>query len=325
MGYALGQAIREQMDRDAAESAARKKAEAERKEQLRLQLEAERQRQAEASKQRLLVSMKGADTTPSLSLDNMKVLSLKDPVLQDPEHLAAGRKIVDCKAANELQERMSKGLNTQYEALQKTLDQLKVSEHRWRQLTEEERNVLIKGTLKTGAQIAKLDPRFRQEFEELKGLTPEKKKQLLAYLARADTWQQRLEKAPKAYKAGYKFGREELANVGNEIEITGMELWTLLTESGIADEGAKEIVAWAFGPQWKIMYTALKGVADEAAITYEQTNTEEEMARARDNLNALHWQVSRANEAIDNAKADIAEYCSAKSTAVTTGQPLNLK
>jgi hypothetical protein len=297
VGFALGQAIRQQGEAD--EAAREAQAEHDKQEFAKWQL-ADEQRK-EASRARLLSSMKGLNP-------HATVVSLKDPGLADAEHPARGHRIVDCEHARTVIDRMSAGLGVQRDALDRTWNELQSAWTDHKAITEEQRTFVLDKAYDAAMDVISDFEMVSAGLRNLQaaGVSFETRQQLLDALATFHTAQERLIAGKKAFLAGKSFG-EDLPNIADGIRANAEKVRALLDNSGVLGKLGQNATKYAFGPSWAAAYKASLLACDFGVLTAKAYYNDKEIAEIKAAYDTLTSQLHAAEDKILEARRDLQE------------------
>jgi hypothetical protein len=287
----------------------------------------ERERQAEATKQRLLSELKGLDAPPQLTLmgidsnHDLQLMTGDTPLLLnqgDPEHIARGKRYVDCDSTRKTYEMMSAGLPTQRDWMERTKTQLESATKERKEISKDQEEFLIKNTYDTARELMGRMDIVRNRIRTMKvdGMSLERRRE---WLETMNSWNEnydRIDAGTQSLMAGKDFGKE-FPVVGKDVKTAALKFSKMLDESGIADEGAMEL-AKLLGPTGVIAYTATKFTLDAGFLGWTTYVNETELAQAQATYDTLRYQYDQAQEKVNNAKADLDEFCAGQTQ--TDGQ-----
>ena len=230
----------------------------------------------------------------------------------NPEHIARGQRYVDCDSARKLYEQMSVGLPVQRDWLDRTKTQLESATHERKAISKEQEEFLIKSTYDNArALMWKMDIlQARIRKMKMDGIPLVQRKVWEKTMKKYSDTYDRLDKGVKSFEAGGNFGNS-FHVAGKDARDIASELGMLLDKSGIGDEGIKEL-AHLLPPAYEIGFIAGKLFIDAGFLDWKNNVNEAELARAQATYDTLKFHYDQAQEKVDNAKSDLAQFCNGK-------------
>ncbi|MFA6237761.1 MAG: hypothetical protein WC635_10575 [Bacteriovorax sp.] len=266
----------------------------------------------ELSKQRLLGGLKGTESSlGGLQLKTDTVGSLKLKGEGDPEHLAKGRRVVDCQHTRELHDKLSNGLPAQRDMLKKYREQIDMSKKERAAISDDARTLAIKTAYDEARGIAKSLSAIRSRMKSMKlnGMSKAKRAAWMNALNASDSFYDHLDKLPTAATAGVKFG-EDLPSIGKGLQERALRLNNLLVESGIAEQAGEELAKYGFGPVGALSFRVFKFGIESSYTMGKHLLNEEEIANAKVTYDNLEASYKRNEDFVNSVKSDLADFCS---------------
>ncbi|TXH04309.1 MAG: hypothetical protein E6R07_08370 [Nevskiaceae bacterium] len=236
--------------------------------------------------------------------------SLKDSRLADPEHPAAGARVVDCGATQQLYNRMSQGLVAQTEALRRTHTQILAARSERRKLDEEQRHTAISSAFDTASELASNLEQLKMLIDAAKIAATSKEglEKLQQAQKRLDSVRQQITDGKNLLASG-KFGSESLRQIIGDLKGTAADFYALLDGPAALEKSGKKLAAVAFGPAGAAAFEgATHGIEWGYQISKEGLN-DADLANAESTYDALRYQMSAALEKMQDASDDLKEYC----------------
>lgn len=262
------------------------------------------------------------------------------PRAGDPEHLAAGQRYVDCNATRKAYLQLKSGMATQSDWLMRAKARLDDQSRERRKLDQEQKVFMVKTLFELTKDLSLDMGMVKQELEagRLAQLSPERQEQVHKALETLSTSYDAINKWKEAYAAGHEFGEKmqegqsdgaqregverllseqdrgqglaHLAQLSRNLLDSTLAAEKLLVDSGLAEEGGKELAKDTFGPLGTLAFTAAKiGVIDVPEAAYNDYLTTSELNEAYLHYDELKHIYDDLQERIANDHADLVQYC----------------
>jgi hypothetical protein len=199
----------------------------------------------------------------------------------DPEHLARGGRVVDCKHTRQVYQRMEAGLPRQRAMLKKYGNQIAANKAQRAAISEEARELAIKTAYDEARNLAKSMSVVRARLGRMKmeGVSPEKRMEWMRSLKDWDEFYEQIDHLPTAYTAGAQYGTD-LPSINLKFKAEAARFQKMIVESDIASQAGENLAEYGFGPT--------------GALAYDH----------------LQYEYRQSEDTVRNDRADLAEFCS---------------
>jgi len=275
--------------------------------------------------------LKGLDSPAPLPTDPAPVLALNQTVALiprngDPEHLAKGQRIVDCKATRQFYDRLAKGMPVQREWLEHMQEQLFEARRERHEQREETSKMLREDTIDTLKDLMWQSDVLRAELNGLNqtGMSLDKRKALAHAVREVSEIYDGAVLGKKTVEAGEPYAEALIGskpetygdyNTGKLIaKPTSLEdktkaLLKFLSDSGLLEEEGKNL-SEHLGPEAVMLFTIAKLDIDVWSNAYGEHITDTQLEDIKRNESTLREQIDQIDGRLQEASQDLNQYCS---------------
>ena len=263
-----------------------------------------------------------ADSTPVIALGQTVALI---PRSGDPEHLAPGERVVDCKATRQFYVHLAKGMPMQRDWLDKLQEQLADAHKERREQYEQTREMIKEDTIGTLKDLMWQSDVLRAELNGLNktGMSLEKRKALVHALNLVNEVYDGADLGKKTIEAGepyaealierkpetygdYSTGRLLVKKTSLSDKTTA--LFKFLADSDLLAEEGKSL-SEKLGPQALMLFTIAKLDIDVWSNVYGEQITAAQYEQAKQNESTLREQINKIDGQLKDAMEDLNQYC----------------
>jgi hypothetical protein len=278
------------------------------------------------------MQLKSLDSQNQIVADSAPVISLGQTVALiprsgDPEHLAKGKRVVDCKATRQFYDRLAKGMPVQRDWLDRLQEQLADARNERHEQYEKTREMIKEDTVGTLKDLMWQSDVLRAELNGLNkaGMPLEKRKALTHALNLVNEVYDGADLGKKTVEAGEPYA-EALSGLKPEtygdyrtgrllVKKTSLSdktaaLFEFLDKSGLLEEEGKNL-SEKLGPQALMLFTIAKLNIDVWSSVYGEHITDAQFEQAKLNEANLREQINRIDSQLKDAMDDLNQYCKA--------------
>lgn len=242
------------------------------------------------------------------------------PLLRQPGEIEnqKGGRYIDCDSIRQFYDRASSSLSSQKDAIERTQAQIDGAKKATQEDYEELEHLLLKSMSDSARDMMSSSGILKERLSRMKadGMSHDQRLAWLKAMKSLDNIRDSTDKiaseeADKAFKAGYKFPEE--FKKSRDLKESVLSIHKLLKESGIYEEGAKEVTkklaTTAFGPMGLLIYSSSKLTIDAGILAWRENIDEGDLQQAQNTYDNLKYQLSQMQEKLDNARLDLTKYC----------------